>query len=352
MREIRVGIIGCGRARQQSGATGYGMAHAHAAGYEAHPRAHIVALADIKRENAEAFQAEHGGERIYADYREMLAQEQLDMVSVCLWPHLHAPAVIAAAEAGVNAIHCEKPMAPTFGEARAMLSACEAHGVQLTIDHQRRFAEPFRRARQLIASGQIGTLQRLEAACTNLFDWGTHWFDMLCYLNGDQPIEWVLGQIEGRGGKRVFGVPVEGQGLSQFRCVNGVLGLLVTGVDHALGGADIRAIGTEGVIEVRNEPQPLRVWSRGSDDWQVVATNGGFHRMDLVRLAVLDALDCLETGREPELSGAKALRATELIFATYESSRRRGRVDLPLDVDDSPLLSMIASGEIAGEWPD
>jgi len=42
------------------------------------------------------------------------------------------------------------------------------------------------------------------------------------------------------------------------------------------------------------------------------------------------------------LSGRRALRATELIFATYESSRRRGRVDLPLDIDDSPLLAMMA----------
>ncbi len=151
--EIRVGIIGCGRSRQQAGATGYGMAHAHAAGYEAHPRARIVALADINLENAAAFQQEHGGERTYASYAEMLAQEQLDMVSVCLWPHLHAPAVIAAAEAGVRAIHCEKPMAPTFGEARAMVDACDAHGTQLTFNHQRRFAEPFRAARALLDAG-------------------------------------------------------------------------------------------------------------------------------------------------------------------------------------------------------
>jgi predicted dehydrogenase len=66
MQEIRVGIIGCGRSRQQAGATGYGMAHAHAAGYEAHPRARIVALADINLENAADFQQEHGGERLYA----------------------------------------------------------------------------------------------------------------------------------------------------------------------------------------------------------------------------------------------------------------------------------------------
>ncbi len=352
MQEIRVGIIGCGRPRQQAGATGYGMAHYHVAGYKAHPRVRLVALADTDRENAEAFRALHGSERLYVDYHAMLANERLDMVSVCLWPHLHAPAVIAAAESGVRAIHCEKPMAPTYGEAQAMLTACERRGVQLTIDHQRRFAQPFRRARELILAGAIGTLQRLEAVCSNLFDWGTHWFDMLNFLNGDQPVEWVLGQVEGRGGTRVFGVPVEGQGLSQFSYANGVLGMLVTGVDGALGGADIRALGSLGTLEVRNEAQPLRVWAQGDADWRVVPTSGGFHGMELVKLAILDALNCLETGRQSELAGAKALRASELTFATYESSRRRGRVELPLTIDDSPLLEMIAGGAIAGEWPE
>jgi hypothetical protein len=56
---------------------------------------------------------------------------------------------------------------------------------------------------------------------------------------------------------------------------------------------------------------------------------------------VLDLVDALKTGREPELSGARALRATELIFATYESSRWRGRVDLRLEIEDSPLLAML-----------
>jgi hypothetical protein len=59
---------------------------------------------------------------------------------------------------------------------------------------------------------------------------------------------------------------------------------------------------------------------------------------------VLDLLECLESGKEPELSSRKALRATELIFATYESSRRRGRVTLPLEIEDSPLITGLEQG--------
>ena len=55
----------------------------------------------------------------------------------------------------------------------------------------------------------------------------------------------------------------------------------------------------------------------------------------------------LKNGEEPELSGRKALQATELIFATYESSRCRKKITLPLDIEDSPLLSMIKNGDVA-----
>jgi hypothetical protein len=64
---------------------------------------------------------------------------------------------------------------------------------------------------------------------------------------------------------------------------------------------------------------------------------------------VLDLIDALKTGREPELAGRRALQATELIFATYESSRRRGRIDLPLTIEDSPFLSMVEEGLLPTE---
>src|SRR5260370_17641414 len=103
------------------------MAHFHAHGSTVSADTTIVALADINLDNARAFQAEHGGERIYADYQEMLAREQLDIVSIFTWPHHHAPMVIATAEAGVKAIHCEKPMAPPYALAPLPVTPSQAH---------------------------------------------------------------------------------------------------------------------------------------------------------------------------------------------------------------------------------
>jgi predicted dehydrogenase len=100
-KPYRVAIIGCGRPLRTAGATGFGQSHLHAQGYQASGRCQLAALADISRGNAEAFAAEHGDPNtppaIYLDYQEMLAKECPDVVSICTWPHLHAPMVIACA---------------------------------------------------------------------------------------------------------------------------------------------------------------------------------------------------------------------------------------------------------------
>mgnify|MGYP000452446785 CR=1 FL=1 len=341
MSSLRVAIIGTGRPHGTPGATGFGMAHQHAKAYKASGEAELVAVCDIVVERARQFQEEHGAGRVYEDYRAMLAQEKPDMVSICTWPHLHAEMVLAAVEAGVRAIHCEKPMAPTYGEALRMARAARERGVQLTFNHQRRFGEPFRKAKELLAAGAIGRLARLEAACDNLFDWGTHWFDMLFFYNDETPVDWVIGQIEVRGNRKVFGAPVEGQGLSHFKFRNGVRGTVVTGYEASIG-AENRLIGTDGVIEIGTPDRiVLRMWGRGQSQWEDVKVSEGIHGGEMINRAILDAITSLKTGREPELSARKALQATELIFATYESSRRRGRVDLPLRIEDSPLAEII-----------
>jgi predicted dehydrogenase len=350
MTQLKVGIIGCGRPRQTEGATGFGQGHLHAMGYKAVSDCVLAAAADIRPDNLELFCQEHNIPNGYLDYKEMLAKEELDIVSVCLWPHLHAPVVIDAAQAGVKAIHAEKPMAPTWGEAKKMVAVCEENHVQLTINHQRRCGQPFRKAKELVDAGAIGQLLRLEGFCPNLFDWGTHWFDMMFFYNNETPAKWVIGQLDARGGPAIFGVRIEGQGLSYIEWQNGVHGLLVTGRGDVAQQDEMtmgnRLVGTEGIIEVGAKDGPLvRLRSPETGGrWQAVDMEGTLHGNDHVMIGIVDLVDALKNGREPELSGRRALQATELIFATYESSRKRGRVDLPLEIEDSPLLSMLEAG--------
>ncbi|MGB3307712.1 MAG: Gfo/Idh/MocA family oxidoreductase [Thermomicrobiales bacterium] len=338
MDEFRVGIIGCGRPWKSDGATGFGMSHCHALGYERSPYARIVALADLVPENAKAFQEQHGGDTIYTDYHEMLAKENLDIVSICTWPHLHAQMVIDAAEAGVRAIHCEKPMAPTWGEARRMVEACARNNVQLTFNHQRRFGPEFRQARELLRSGAIGDLVRLEGQCGNLFDWGTHWFDMFFFYNGETPATSVLAQVEPTGGNTVFGVTMEGQAISQIRFENGVIGLLSTSAEQGWPLLT-RIVGTDGMIEAALRTAPLRIFTADSNGWQTIELEGDSTLQGTVAAGVMDLVESLKEGREPELSSNKVIKATELIFASYESARHGRRIDLPMDIADSTIYS-------------
>ncbi len=139
MTEIKAAIIGCG-----------GRGREHAKGYAASDRTKIVAVVDPLEEAARVVADKYGVESVYSYHPEMLAAHQPDIVSICTWTGLHAQMVLDVAAAGVKAIHCEKPMAPTWGEARRMHRACEEAGVQLTFCHQRRFAAQFVKARDLI----------------------------------------------------------------------------------------------------------------------------------------------------------------------------------------------------------
>jgi predicted dehydrogenase len=359
---LRVGFIGTGRKMERPSALGYAMAYQHAAAYKALPpgTVELVACADISHENGEAFKGANGLQRWYESYHEMLAAEHLDMVSICTWPHLHAQMVVDAARAGVRAIHCEKPMSDTWGDARRMVAACEERGVQLTINHQRRFGQPFAEARRLATSGEIGDLVRLEAACGDIYDWGTHYFDMLGSYAGEAPAEWVLGQIDYRTEKRIFGAHVENQAVVWWKYRNGIHGLMATGSGQAGIGCNNRLTGTKGSIEVGVHPaepggpaEPLlRIWRQGAAGWEVVDTGKeGLHGPGYIDRAIADAIEALNTGREPELAARRALNATEIIFAAYESSRRRARVDLPLEIADNPLVAMVEAGDLKPAKP-
>lgn len=338
MAEYRSAILGCG-----------GRGRAHAEGYAAAPNVEIVACADPVEENAARLAERCGVPHRYADYRALLEEHRPDVVSICTWPHLHKEMVDAAVAAGVKGIHCEKPMAPTYGESKAMHEACERAGVKMTFCHQRRFTPEFRKARELLRNGAIGDTVRLEGYCSNLYDWGTHWFDMMGFFNRDRRASWVMGQIDVRYDRKVFAVPVETSGLSHVYWDNGVWGLLVTSNDPdtpRLGRLVEREgfviHGTEGRMDIHVASGPtlrVRRFGQPADEWpQLSATQ------DATVLSVLDLLACLGTHREPELSSRKALQATELIFATYESSRKRGRVDLPLQIEDSPLIAGLERG--------
>jgi UDP-N-acetylglucosamine 3-dehydrogenase len=336
-KKLRVGVIGCG---------GRGWAHANA--YKGSDKVILAACADTFKPARDLCKSHFGFKKSYADYREMLQREQLDVVSVCLWPHLHCQAVLdcASLHHPPRLINAEKPMAPTYGEALRMHEACVYRDIMLTFSHQRRFGASWSTAKRLLDEGAIGTLQRMEMNTSNMFDWGTHWFDMMHFFNDDLQASWVLGQIGCAADNKIFGVSMETCGMAYVKWPNEVTGLLTTGQGNATP-YEIRLMGSKGIMDVQHGKCRLFAEGQAWTDMPI-----GEHRPDDTLQHLHDSIDCLREGRQSILCSENALRASSLIFATYESARRRERVFLPLDFEESPLHNMLASGEIKiPDWP-
>lgn len=178
---------------------GAGMAYYHGDSYGGLDECDLVVCADVVPEHASAFAAEYDlpEEHVYEDYVTMLTEVRPDVVSVTVPPKLHTELVVGAARTGIpDAIHCEKPMAATWGGSQLMEQACRRHGIQLTFNHQRRFAAAWQKAKTHLDGGVIGDLRRVETGPPNFFDWGTHAVDLCNYLVDDRPVEWVLGNLD------------------------------------------------------------------------------------------------------------------------------------------------------------
>lgn len=330
-----VALIGCGK-----------RAMGTVPDVRAEPRCRVVAVADVKREAAEAVNAAGGfGATVYTDHRLMLERERPEVVIAFLWTGLHWPVFQDCVAAGVKAVLSEKPMAPTWGEAQAMARLAEESGCQLTFCHQRRFAPGNQLARQLLRDGRFGQLLRMDLySPKHLLDCGTHTFDQALSFNNETPAKWVHAAVDTSELISFFNVTAECMATGHLVFQNGVRAQFQVGGPDLDMGAGVRAIGTEGFFEVG--------WG---GEWQnaVVYRDPAWRppppaSRDPQRImaeVLRDSLDALETGHEPELSWRKALRATEIIFAAYESVRRRARVNLPLTITDHPLLALLGPGE-------
>ena len=177
-------------------------------------------------------------------------KEQFDIVSICIWPGLYAEMTVAAAEHGVKAIFCEKPMAVNLGEADRMIDACNQNGAMLLISHQLRFNPHIHKAKQLVETGAIGEPRLAWGHYeTSLLNKGTHVVDAMRYILGDPKTDWVLGQIERKKDSYNRGHRVEeiAEALIQFS--NGTRGLLETG-DLAISEFGCHIYGSEGQLDV------------------------------------------------------------------------------------------------------
>jgi len=333
------------------GAGSQGAVHASAlagcAGVE------IVAVADPSEQAARELAARHGAVA-RRDAAESLDADRPDIVSICTPPAVHADLTRRAIASGARAVHVEKPIALTYGDALDMRDRARAAGAQLTVNHQRRLDPLHRAVAAEVADGAIGDVITASGYCANLFDWGSHTVDLLRLHLGDPAAEWVLAQIDVAARKRVYGALTETSSVVRIRFAGDREAVVVTGRDdgplHPRGSAGIVVNGTGGRIEVFG--RIARVLADGRPVREIVGDDGGAPSIggadpEIVHataLAVADLVDALRRSRPAVLDIENGLRAAEIVFAAYESSVRRGRVDLPLGIRDNPLQRGLDDG--------
>ena len=144
---VGIGIIGTGFARTTQ-----------IPGFRDCMGAKIVAVASRNRERAEAVAKEFGIEHVANDWQELIAHNDVDLVSVVTPPSTHMEITLAALDQR-KAVLCEKPMALNAGEAKKMADKAKAAKVLALIDHELRFLNSRRVMRGMLQSGAIGTVR-------------------------------------------------------------------------------------------------------------------------------------------------------------------------------------------------
>jgi len=335
MEKYRVGIIGCG---------GIGLKHASA--YAQLPNVELVAGADPS-DRREAEYKRIGIKSFYRDASKMLAQENLDIVSVCTGPSAHAQMTIIAAESGVKGILCEKPMAPDLIQCNAMIDTCKHNGVKLAIGHQRRYGKQYAKGREIIASGTLGKPLLLWAMtpCSDVMTWGVHWIDMFHFFMQGHKVISVMGQVDverqSLTGHKDF---VEDALLGHLMFDNKVRAILECGDLAQLepgfpAHATIRIYGPSGRFEANDIGYTLSMGNQHEN----IPVDSPFEQRDDVQMwidEIQELIDCIEQDKEHQSDGYAGRTTIEVACAIWESARSRRLIKLPLELAESPLFAL------------
>lgn len=234
--KIKIGIIGVGQ-----------IGKWHIENYSRIPGAELVAAADVNAAELAAVAAKTRIPHTYEDFREMLKREDIEAVDVCLHNNLHAHVTMAALAAGKH-VYCEKPMAGSYADARAMHKAARKARLNLSIQLSTLFSKETRAAKLMIDSGRLGRLyharstgfrrrgrpyvdgygtsnfvQKEIASGGALYDMGVYHIAQLLYLLGLPEVESVSGKTyqemdmnQARKKKGKFNVEELGLGFVKF----------------------------------------------------------------------------------------------------------------------------------------
>jgi predicted dehydrogenase len=357
MRNVRAGLIG-----SQFVSTIHCQALQRVAGAE------VFAVASPN--HAAEFAARHNIRHHFADYKQMLAMEELDMVVLGLPNDLHCQAALDAAAAGKHVV-CEKPMAMNLAQADQMIEACRSAKVKLMYAEELCFAPKYVRLKQLVDEGALGKVYLVKQSEKHsgphaawfwdvrrsgggvTFDMGCHACEFFRWMLGKPRVESVYADM----GTYVHRDKTAGDDNSLLivKFEGGATGLAEESWAKKGGMDDCAEVcGSEGVAyaDLLQGSSILTYSERGSGyAVEKASTTAGWSFTIFEEIwnygfpqEFEHFVDCVRNDKPPLETGEDGRAVLEMIFAAYESAREGRRVALPFATDARAPIELWRQG--------
>jgi predicted dehydrogenase len=341
----------------RAGVIGLGMGRHHIAGYQSHPAAQVVAIADVNETLLDEIGERYNVPKRYTSVEAMLAQEHLDVVSIATPNVLHKSLSLAAFAAGCHVL-CEKPMAMNAAEGRAMLAAAEKANRRLMINFSYRFTEQSMALKAQVEAGVLGEVyfartiwhrrrgipklgswfgQKALSGGGPLIDLGVHRLDLALWLMGYPRPVWVLGSTynplaTALAQERGFQYDVEDLAVGLVKFENGATLELEASWAANIQEQELmetRLYGTLGGLVQRNLEETYKFEAE-----LYLEKEGAHFDMKLhpplqpAPSAMYHFVDCLLTGKPHIATGEEGLLVMEILDALYQSAAQGGPVKI------------------------
>ncbi|SEG16704.1 Gfo/Idh/MocA family protein [Paenibacillus sp. UNC499MF] len=327
---MKVAVVGCGT-----------MGTVHGTDYSLLPGVELTGVCDLDRETARDL-AGHLETIAYFSFEDMMAEAEIDAVSIALPTHLHKEYVMKAADLGKHVI-CEKPIALTLEDAEEMISYCQEKGVRLFIGHVVRFFPEYADLKRKLDSGAAGEpgvahLKRVGSHPGTAKDWyndfdKSHGVIMDMMIHDIDFARWAYGEV-----REVFALnrrsADQDYALVTLRFESGAIANLEGhwGYPGAFSTAAEFA-GKSGIIRMNSgDSNSLKLLRKGAAKASAsrVQVPKSPSYQDPYYYELEHFITCIREDKEPLVTAEDALRALEIVLAALESARTGQPVRLPL----------------------
>ena len=324
---VGVGIVGLGFGRR-----------VHLPAFRQLDGARVVALCSRDEESARGAAERAGVPRGYGDWRRLVDDDEVELVSIATPPATHREIALAALALG-KPVLCEKPLAASYADAEEMAAAAEAAGVPAAVDFEFRAVPAFKRARELLRAGSIGRVREVEVTWrlpTRVADLPPSWKDRVEEGGGAllslgvhvfDYVEWLAGGVSELTGSvaSVSGRASDDACSAALRLRNGATASVSISTVDPLGcGHRVHVAGDRGSLTLDNADLSdyMRRFTLSVDGMPVPlpAPPPGDGRLPAFTELARELLSAIREGRPAEPSFADGLRAQRLADAVLRSS--------------------------------